>query len=324
MKVAYGHGVKGGVEARRGVRPTTGGDQRLVQISRRGLGFETHEGAGEDLSPVGRPRILAGQVGIGRAARKEDLGGQVGVGRQVLEHRGDPHRMPGHGSGGGRERTEARARGGGLHLQSVADRQVLAEVLARHGPRDHRGVRLLQGCVEISAQGPQGEHLEDVRVGPGDGLFVARVVCGRTAQGRGGRHQPRHRLGARERGPDLGGKGRRACVAGHRVRARHEGPKGGGDGVNALVAGDPMVVGQLVAHELADQDGCSEGGREAQDGDGGVEPVALQVAQGRDEVVAEHRTFLFQPERPDEATSWPSCFHEYEREGGFLEDKRKQ
>ena len=63
-----------------------------------------------------------------------------------------------------------------------------------------------------------------------------------------------------------------------------------GDLVDLLVAWDPMVVAELVAHELSDQQRRRERHRQAQDADRAVEPVASEIAVGRDEIVAEHRT----------------------------------
>src|SRR6185312_4648724 len=77
--------------------------------------------------------------------------------------------------------------------------------------------------------------------------------------------------------------------------------------------------------ELADQDRRREGRRQAQDRDRGVEPVALQVAQRRDEVVAEHRTAPSSvgPNRAKPRRDQPVST-EYGREGRLPEIQHKQ
>src|SRR6185437_6748519 len=61
-----------------------------------------------------------------------------------------------------------------------------------------------------------------------------------------------------------------------------------GDLVDLPVPRNPGVVTELVADELTDQDRRSEGHRQAEDGDRAIELVSRQVAQGRDQIVAEH------------------------------------
>jgi hypothetical protein len=54
------------------------------------------------------------------------------------------------------------------------------------------------------------------------------------------------------------------------------------------VARDEAVEAQVLAHEQTDQDRGRQGDGQAADVDGGVEPVARQIAQARQHHVAQH------------------------------------
>ncbi len=287
MQFGQGHGVEREFRAEAGVGlgVRLAGDVKSALEVRRLRGRREPD-EGEVVQIAGRHIVQKGQDGIGGAARGEDFRRQVGVGRQVLDHGGDLHRAPGdvllRGIG-----PPPGPRTQGLDLQRVPDRQITPEVLARHPPRDHDGVRLLQRRPQVARQGRNREHLEDVRIGPGESLVgddrgpwtAAKRDVWRPAE-------TRHGGGSRILRPQPGGNAGGGLVADHRGLAGFHDELG--HLVDLRVAGDPTVVAELAPDELGDQDRRGQGHRQPQDADGRVEPVALQVAQGRDHVVAEH------------------------------------
>ncbi len=287
METELGAAAQRGEQGRFG---PSGDDKCTLQVGRGLAGREAHEGVGADV-PEQVHRVELRQVRIGAFLRGEDLGREVGVGWQILEHGCDPHRAPGL-AGRGQRAGAWRARNGGLDLKGVADRQVPAEVLAGDAAGDHHRVGLLQRRVQVAGQDRQGEHLEDLRVGPGEGFLAdARIPKAMTDTGKG-LHQARgddtghHRL---QLSGDQGlggvrGAGRLARLLEHV-----------GDLVDLLITRQPMVVAELAAHELGDKDRGGEGDRQAQDADRGVEAVARQIAQRRGEIVAEHRLLPLRP-----------------------------
>ncbi len=295
MRIGQGHGVEAELAARyergeQGVFRLAGDVERTLQLCVGLARREPHEGVGPDVAERGVGLEL-GQAGVGALAGGVDLGGEVGVGRQVLQHRGDPQRMPGRNAG--RLGRRAGTRVGGLHLQHIAERQVAAEIFAGHGAGDRHRIGLVQRGRGIAGQGGQGKDLEEAGIDPGEVALGDRDVPGPVAHRGKGLHQPRgddprHHRPELARDGGLGG-----VVVGARILAGlHELV---GDLVDLLVARQPMVVVELAPDELGDQDGGGEGHRQAQDADRGIELVAPQVAERRGEIVAEHSPSSFRP-----------------------------
>ncbi len=110
--------------------------------------------------------VVEGQERQARAPGAEQADADVRGFGQVLQHRQHPHGV-GRGPGlllGGRQVEGER----GGEPQRLADRHVLAEVLARHLPGQHQPVGRLQRRHGIAREHGHPQDLEDVGVGPGD------------------------------------------------------------------------------------------------------------------------------------------------------------
>ncbi len=177
------------------------------------------------------------------------------------------------------------ARRPGVDQQGPADRPVLAEILPRRGSRQHQAVRRRQGGVGIARQNRIGHDLEEVGVGPGDPV-VGRLVADLQDALRRGDAGGRLDLGEIQLHP--GRRRRLDHIDGPQLLARQEQVKI--EPVDLFMAGNEPVESVFVADVEADQDRSRKTDGQPQDGDGRIEAVAADVAQGCRQVVAEHRT----------------------------------
>ncbi len=222
--------------------------------------------------------LVGGDRRKGGAGRGEDLDVEVGVGGQVLQHRQHPHGVV--------ARRRARQIGignAGIDQEGLADRRILAEVLARRPAGEHQPIGRLERGVGISGEHRIGHDPEETGIGP-DERFLEGLVSdleGGPARGQTGRP-----FDLREIELELGRR--------HRGRRRqHEGlgarqDQGFGEAVDLLVAGNELLEAIFVAQIEPDQDRRGEADGQAGDGDGRVDPVAREVPQRGRDVVLQH------------------------------------
>ncbi len=244
-------------------------------------GLELDVGAGR-LVVGRRMAVVQGQHREFGPAGAEDTQAQVGRRRQILEHRQDAHRAR-RAEPPRLVRRQAGEVQGHAQLQDLADRRVLAEVLARHLAADDQTIRGLEGRDRIAGERGEGHQLEQAGIGPADLLQGLEVSA---AHAHAADFQPRRLLHLRkvERQEMAGGPGHvvglERLLAGEReVLLEPE---------HLLISGDEPVEADLVAQVEADQDCGGEADAQAQDGDPGVQPVAGQVSERGQDVVAQH------------------------------------
>ena len=171
----------------------------------------------------------------------------------------------------------------GVDHQGAADGGVLAEILAGHLASQDQAVRRLEGRIGVAGQDRQGHHLEEAGIGP-DNVLADGDVPTLEVGIRDRQPGDLRRLGEVE--PEISGHGRDGPVDGARFRSGESQIEL--QAVDLLPTGNEPLEADLVADVEADQDRRGEAGRQAEDGDGGIESVAADVADGGGDVVSQH------------------------------------
>jgi hypothetical protein len=141
----------------------------------------------------------------------------------------------------------------------------------------------LQGRDRVSREHRVGQYLEEVGVGPSHALPGLGLVPSNPAAGTG---QPGDGLHVRKVERELGGRGARGGIGGGGLLARCEYVRL--QPVDVLIAGDEPLEAIFVADVEPDQNRCGETRGQSEDGDAGIKPVAREIAEGGDEVIAQH------------------------------------
>ncbi len=165
-------------------------------------------------------------------------------------------------------------------LDGFADDIFTAEELTREAPRDHEHVGPRQRSVGVARQHLRRKHAEEVRVRAAEVRLNLDILVLHVKSVAG--PQPGRGLHFGKIQPERGRESRVRDAKLYRAFDIHLHPE------YALGVRICAVVGQLVAHEQPDQDGCSETQREPEDVDRGVGAIAEQAANRRDEIVVQH------------------------------------